>query len=309
MESEYRKEQEQQLNLEKESLDDSFEVEGYDPQKKDLLITKSQQELDDSFEALPVETKKLKPAKKKKTPGIKSQIKAKHKALFHLKKKAGVVPSDQAYEALSYNQRSKRKSAFKDKKSYQNRTEGFENRLLPEAKKWKGTVAEAKWILNTPIEKAFKIKDDDAFTKNLAANYETVARAERLSEELEQIELPKELNKDLILDRIEEYRLVRNWMDAKLSVIRDPFYALLAGKDVKDAKSVLSGLRFQGELTDEQEKLRSYLEKVQALENCAFQRRPYLKKDAEYMRTFRNNVKSARENINLLGEDDEEDLL
>ena len=132
---------------------------------------------------------------------------------------------------------------------------------------------------------AFRMNDDQEFIDHLADNYAAVSGIARMEQFLDRVESGEaELNAELmenISKKVVYLKELKEWMDARLDLIQDPYYVLISSKELADSDKVLEGLKsmqgeYQGDDVEGQRAMpnvKQYLERYDRVRKCTFNRR------------------------------------
>ncbi len=134
---------------------------------------------------------------------------------------------------------------------------------------------------------SFRIKNDEEFTQNLELNYSFVKMADRVKRNLlkvssgERQEQISTERRNILLSQISLCEEMKQWMDAKLDLMKNPYYIYLAGKDIENRAALKAGLQANKILGYPQEKAKfiAYLNKLDKLDHCAVNRKKLRDRD------------------------------
>ncbi|MBQ6443024.1 MAG: hypothetical protein IJJ13_10605 [Lachnospiraceae bacterium] len=226
----------------------------------------------------------------------------------HGKMATGDYDFNARWSSLSLNQKIKRTRKAEAKKGYRDTAKTFAAQRAEEQLELHGVDAlpemdpneqEINAFLGIGLEQ-FRFNNDQEFTRNLQANYALTDQAEKMERFLERVvegkaQLPAErvteINKKITL-----LKEVKEWMDARLDLIQDPYYVLLSSKELNDSTEMLEGIRYAEKNMPAKHRehrgrihtAKLFLEKVERVKNCAFSRTRFRDQQtgAEYRAEF-----------------------
>ncbi len=201
------------------------------------------------------------------------------------------------WSGLSLNQQIKRKRKANTKIGFRNAAKAFSQQREQEQRELHGPdalpVVEPELTeerINTFLAinlDQFHLNTDRDFTANLAANYALTDEADKMEKMLEQVvngkvEIPPERIAE-VTKQIDLLKSIKEWMDARLDLIKDPYYVLLSSRELADSTAMLEGLRTAKEImppgrATDRTRIRSvenFLAKYERVKNCQFNRRRF----------------------------------
>ncbi len=161
---------------------------------------------------------------------------------------------------------------------------------------------------------AFQLDDDQQFMTHRVRNYALADRVEPMERFLERVvsgqsELPAD-RMEAISKQIAFLKEIREWMDARLELIQDPYYVLLSSRELTDSAEVLEGLnamkgRYKATNPEDADAIPNvvkFLQRYENVKNCTFNRRRSRDtQDLTYRNEFREqtDVKGVEKNRDL----------
>lgn len=232
------------------------------------------------------------------------------KYAYEMRRKAhkatGAFNFNERWSDLSFNQRCKRKKKGAVKKVLRDRAMTFATQRKEQQDVLQGPDALPEIIpplTENGIEQflaiqldQFHLNNDQEFVDNLAANYALTDQAVQMEKMLEQVVAgevqlePERMNQ--VTKQVELLKSIKEWMDARLALIQDPYYVLLSSKELTDSSEVLEGLEWaQGkyriddsEHREQEQNIRQFLQRVKAVKDCAFNRSRFRDQTDAYYR-------------------------
>ena len=214
------------------------------------------------------------------------------------------------WSELSTNQKIKRKRKGVVKQALRDEAIDFLN-SLEEEKELQG----AALLTNDPTEQEintflginldqFHFNNDQEFIDHLDENFMLTDRVEAMERFLERVVtgesvLPPErvepLSKQVTL-----LKEIKEWMEARLELISDPYYVLLSSRELTDSAQILEGLDAMEQKgirpshPNEKEttpNIRQFLQRYERVKNCTFNRRRFRDQlDENYRTEFRTQM-------------------
>lgn len=296
MESEIKIKEEKQILLEKKEEQNQSKKERTDqgnvsggPEKKTSdARQRNGAALQRAFRNMEVKT----PAqlKKEKEERIRLKIENAHKNLRAFLQQAGKTdPALRRNQVpAEVSQLNKRMEAAEKKEACRDRIKAFERIKQNEQENDLAQdtfAADCRALIKISPE-SFRIKNDTEFTENLEHNYALVKLSERVNRNLLKIAGGKRqdtLNPDqkmLLTRQIAFCREMKQWMDAKTELMKDPYYLYLAGKDIADRQTLKDNLALDAEgffgpagYRAAKREFLQYLTKLDRLDRCRVSRK------------------------------------
>ncbi len=153
---------------------------------------------------------------------------------------------------------------------------------------------------------AFHVNNDQEFIAHLAENFALTDRIEPMEQLLERVVRGES---ELAPARVEEIskqiaflKELKEWMDARLELIQDPYYVLISSRELTDSAEVLEGLKTMEEkkwtlkkgnddLEENLHNVKAFLTRYERVKKCSFNRRRLRDvQDLTYREEFREQT-------------------
>ncbi len=250
------------------------------------------------------------------------------KIAYQARKKSGIA--DEGYDRnaqwsdLSMNQKIKRKKKAVAKQQLRNTAMQFAKDRANAQKQLQEqgadpiigadpAEAEINAFLGINLE-SFHLNNDEEFIGNLAGNYRLTDHIEPMEQLLNRVTSGQSV---LETERMQEItrqlaflKEMKEWMDARLALIQDPYYVLISSKELTDSEEVLNGLqtmtekKYKANAREDQNAIPNvmdFLLRYERVRTCTFDRSRYRSReeaDLSYGAQFRRETDRRGDELN-----------